>query len=163
MNMMNGRIYTYENPKGFGQRILGTILFVGIVAGCLYLFYQVYKFLFYLSPLFIIASLIIYPKIVGNHIKMISQSFKQNFIAGIIELVLQLIGLPIVSIGLVVKAWAYKKFGLLKENIKSSEPFDERYTQYVEIVDTESEAASETTPKNQLKKEEVISYDDLFE
>jgi len=94
---------------------------------------------------------------------MISQSFKQNFIAGIIELVLQLIGLPIVSIGLVVKAWAYKKFGLLKENIQSSEPFDERYTQYVEIVDTESETPSETTPKNQMKKEEVISYDDLFE
>ncbi|MFN8330659.1 MAG: hypothetical protein U0T81_05500 [Saprospiraceae bacterium] len=161
--MMNGRINSYEPSKSFGQRLLGTLIFVAIIGVCLYLFYQIYKLLFLLSPIFIIAALVMHPKVVGNHIRMIGQSFQQNFVGGLLELMIQLIGLPIVTIGLVVKAWAYRKFGQYREGQVQVESFEERYAHYEEVTSTPVINAHNAAPQEKNTVRESVNYDDLFE
>ena len=159
--MLNGRIYTYDNHKGLGQKILGTFAFIFIITLCLYLFFQVYKFLFYLTPLFILIALIIYPKIVLNHIKMIGLSLKQNVFGGIMEIGLQLIGLPIVSIGLMIKAWAYKKFGQASESFQQNYKSEVEFTPYEDVKNEKLDYTTKAKPDETLSKPN--NYDDLFE
>lgn len=160
--MLNGRIYTYGAGTSFTQRILGTFVFLIIIAACFYLFYHIYRILFYASPLFILAALIINPKIVSNHLKMIKQSFLQSFLGGLFEVGLQVIGLPIVSIGLVIKAWAYKKFGQLKNEMETqSSTSHNQYTTYEEVNEPTPTLSSSNTTDSKSKASN--NYDDLFE
>ncbi len=91
---------------------------------------------------------------------MIGQSFQQNFIGGLLEVGLQVIGLPIVSIGLIIKAWAYKKFGQLKDEMETQNNTNQnQYTTYEEVVDS-----TQTLPNSSESKPKASNnYDDLFE
>ena len=157
--MLNGRIYSYENPKGgFGQKFIGTLAFLALISLCLFLFYHIYRLLYFASPLFIIVALILNYRIVGNHIRMIGHSFKQNFFAGLVEFGLQIIGLPIVSLGLVVKAWAFKKFGEWEKTHHENTNTETQYTSYEEVSNTPAEEKIK-----EISKKESSNYDDLFE
>ncbi|MEP7196898.1 MAG: hypothetical protein ABI851_10275 [Saprospiraceae bacterium] len=159
--MLNGRIYTYESRGGIAQRILGALAFLLIIILCFYLFFQIYKLLFYLSPLFILIALIIYPKIVSNHIKMIANSFSNNVLGGFLELGLQFVGLPLVTIGLVIKAWAYKKFGQVRDKPESANQFEERFSTYEDVQEETIERTE--ISRLEVQKKESNNYDDLFE
>lgn len=159
--MLNGRIYTYGSQGSIFQRIVGILAFLIIVGLCLYLFYHIYILLFYASPLFIVAALIIYPGIVSSHLKMIGSSFRQNPIGGLLELGLQIVGLPIVSLGLLVKAWAYKKFGQLKDEFQKNRSAEDTFVQYEEVKEEKPSLPSELSTDNKNKTSN--SYDDLFE
>lgn len=99
-----------------------------------------------------------------NHVRMIGQSFKQNFLAGLLELCLQIIGLPVVSIGLVIKTWAFKKFGQFKEDLKSHSVNTEgTFTQYEDLTETKTEHKADEPHEREKQLKVSHSYDDLFE
>ncbi|HQX43196.1 MAG: hypothetical protein IPP06_02340 [Saprospiraceae bacterium] len=159
--MIQNKTYTFNSDKNLYQRIIGTLVLLAFVGVFLYLFYHVYRILFFLSPIFLIAAVIIYPRVVGNHIKIILQTFKASFIGGMLHIGLQLIGLPLVSIGLIFKAWAYKNFGVMQPE-SSDHAFEEKYTAYEEVMDPN--AGSKDLNKKSAEKEKALSgYDDLFE
>lgn len=112
-----------------------------------------YTRILFLSPIFLIAAVIIYPRVVGNHIKIILQTFKASFIGGMLHIGLQLIGLPLVSIGLIFKAWAYKNFGVMQPE-SSDHAFEEKYTAYEEVMDPN--AGSKDLNKSQLKRKSLV-------
>ena len=105
------RSYSYYSNRSFGQRLLAAIALLLFISLFFYLSWQIYKLLFIISPIFIVIALVLHSPVVGNHIKSIGLRFKQGLFGGLFNVAIQLIGLPIVSIGLAFKAWAYKKFG----------------------------------------------------
>ncbi|NOT37044.1 MAG: hypothetical protein HOP11_06680 [Saprospiraceae bacterium] len=94
---------------------------------------------------------------------MIGKSFQQNPLAGLLELGLQIIGLPIVSIGLLIKAWAYKKFGQIKEEMEAQSAHDNAYTQYEEVKTETPVLDNNNLYASENKTKSSNSYDDLFE
>lgn len=96
-----------------------------------------------------------------THIKMIGQSFHQNILGGLLEFGLQIIGLPLVSIGLVIKAWAYKKFGQFQEKAQMDNIFEERYTYFEEVQESPGELLE--SKKSEVSKKESNNYEDLYE
>ncbi|MEO6189787.1 MAG: hypothetical protein ABIO44_04860 [Saprospiraceae bacterium] len=92
---------------------------------------------------------------------MIGLSLKQNVFGGLLEIGLQLIGLPIVSIGLMIKAWAYKKFGQAKESFQQNYKSEEEFTSY---EDVKSEKLDYTFKSKHIEPmSKPNNYDDLFE
>ncbi|MBK7225834.1 MAG: hypothetical protein IPH96_10615 [Saprospiraceae bacterium] len=93
--------------------------------------------------------------------------FKQGLFGGLFNVAIQLIGLPIVSIGLAFKAWAYKKLGkfkikwlevqILKKAIRNMKkiPNDDRFDLNQERKSSEKKSA---TKENSQQNH----YDDLF-
>ncbi len=151
------KTYGYSSGKNFTERLLGSLIFLIFIAVLFYLFFQLYKFLWFASPLFLIIAFILEPKVVFAYFKNIWVQIRENFLAGLLNAIINVIGFPFVSIGLIFKAWVYKKFGRLNEQMKQDH-FEEKYTPYEEM-DFESK------PKNQSRQNSLADgrYDDLFE
>lgn len=151
------KTYNYSNGKGFTERLFGSLVFLFFIALLFYLFFQLYKFLWLASPLFLIFAFILEPKVVIAYFKNIWIQISDNFLSGIMNLFVNVFGFPFVSIGLIFKAWVYKKFGRLNDQVKQDQ-FDVKFTPYEEM-DFESK------PKNPTKKSALADgrYDDLFE
>ena len=155
--MNNHSSYYFETGRSFGSRILAGIFLVVFLGALFYVGFKIYTLLFWVCPILIIAALIIQPSVVWDHIKNLGKSFKLNPIGGILQVGLQFIGLPLVSAGLLFKAWAYKKFGQL-QNQATQNSFEEKYTPYEEI-----ELDSLNKPKQEEpQKQKQNAYDDLF-
>ena len=156
---MYSNLYSNLTNRSLPQRIFGALMFIVIVTLFLYLFYQIYRFL--LSPLFLFAAVLLFPKVIFDHLKSIGLAFKQNLIGGLTNLTIQIIGLPLVSIGLVFKAWAYRKFGQLQGTSNPSKSEDE-FVSYEEVDSTTNNQSVQKTKS--IEKEKAYSaYEDLFE
>lgn len=152
--METGRKYTYSQGQSWVERIIGSLIFLMIILLFFYLSFQIYKVLFLLTPLFIIVALAIQPKVVWEYVKNIAANFKNNFLGGLFHLVVQIIGMPIVSIGLIFKAWVYKKLGTINNQINDEEEF----TPYDEVENHKFKLSEKP------KKESASNrYDELFE
>ncbi|MCI1265627.1 MAG: hypothetical protein LKG19_03560 [Saprospiraceae bacterium] len=159
--MMYSNLYSNLTNRSLPQRIFGALMFIVIVTLFLYLFYQIYRLLFLLSPLFLFAAVLLFPKVIFDHLKSIGLAFKQNLIGGLTNLTIQIIGLPLVSIGLVFKAWAYRKFGQLQGTSNPSKSEDE-FVSYEEVDSTTNNQSVQKTKS--IEKEKAYSaYEDLFE
>jgi hypothetical protein len=152
--METGRKYTYSQGQSWVERIIGSLIFLMIILLFFYLSFQIYKILFLLTPLFIIVALAIQPKVVWEYVKNIAANFKNNFLGGLFHLMVQIIGMPIVSIGLIFKAWVYKKLGTINNQINDEEEF----TPYDEVENHKFDLSEKP------KKERASNrYDELFE
>lgn len=156
MSMSTFKTYSYSSGKGFTEKLIGSLIFLLFIALLFYLFFQLYKFLWFASPLFLIVAFILEPKVIFSYFKNIWTQITENFFSGFMNLLVNVIGFPFVSIGLIFKAWVYKKFGRL--NQQKQDNFEEKYTPYEEM-DFESK------PKNSSKQNALADgrYDDLFE
>lgn len=162
--MIQSRLFIADSGKNLFQKLLGLFFFIGFLALLFYLFFQLYKVLYFLSPLLLLIAVILYPKAIYHHIKNIQRSFEQGVVSGLLTLLLQIIALPFVSIGLVFKAWALRKFGTLQEDLRNNANGEE-YTSYEDLGEI-PDKAKDTAPSNPMKKETeklLSTYDDLFE
>ena len=159
--MIQHKIYVMNSGRNVFQRILGSLALLTIVALVFYLFFQIYKLLYLLSPVFLLIAVILYPKVILHHLKVIQRTFQASLLGGLLTLGLQVIALPMVAIGLIFKAWAYKNFGVMQPE-SSDHAFEEKYTAYEEVMDPN--AGSKDLNKKSAEKEKALSgYDDLFE
>ena len=167
MSMNYQRSYSYYSNRSFGQRLLAAIALLLFISLFFYLSWQINKLLFIISPIFIVIALVLHSPVVGNHIKSIGLRFKQGLFGGLFNVAIQLIGLPIVSIGLAFKAWAYKKFGKIQDQMVGGTNTEEGYTQYEEIpnddrFDLNQERKSSEKKSATKENSQQNHYDDLF-
>ncbi len=151
------RTYHYSSGKGFAEKFFGSLIFLLFLAGLFYLFFQIYILMWYACPIFLAIALILEPKLVWTYIKTIWQKILASPVAGIIQAAINLIGLPFVSIGLIFKAWIYRKFGRINQQIYQDH-YEEKFTPFEELdpVEPHSQRTKKVVPADSR-------YDDLFE
>lgn len=157
------RTYSYYSNRSFGQRLLAAILLFVFISLFFYLSWQIYKALFFLSPLFVIIALVMHAPVVSNHLKTIGDKFRSSLIGGLLYLVFQIVALPIVTIGLALKALAIRKFGKLQDQMQQMHRDD----QYVDFEEVPTERPldlheARNTSNNKEKIKQQNHYDDMF-
>jgi len=151
------RTYNYSSGKGFAEKFFGSLIFLLFIAGFFYLFFQVYKLMWYACPVLLLIAFILEPKLVWSYITTIWKQIVVSPVSGLIQALINLVGLPFVSIGLVFKAWIYRKFGQINQQAHQEE-FDDKFTSYEDVETTQQ------APQNSKKVQLADSrYDDLFE
>ncbi len=151
------KTYSYSSGKSFSEKLIGSLVFLLFISLLFYLFFQLYKFLWFASPIFLIVAFILEPKVVAAYFKNIWHQMTENLFSGLMNALINIIGFPFVSIGLIFKAWVYKKFGRLNHNI-NQEAFDDQFTTYEEM-----DIDSNTKTKSRRSALADGRYDDLFE
>jgi len=159
--MIQHKIYVMNSGRNVFQRILGSLALLTIVALVFYLFFQIYKLLYLLSPVFLLIAVILYPKVILHHLKVIQRTFQASLLGGLLTLGLQVIALPMVAIGLIFKAWAYRKFGNLQEEANQAQ--ENQYSQYEEVGGMNVETPNRTEMRRKESEKLLSTYDDLFE
>lgn len=152
------KTYHYSSGKSYWERLVGSILFLGILVLLFYLFYQLYKLLWLAVPVLLLAILIMDSKVLGSHLKSIGDQIGRNFVGGMALALINLIGFPFVLIGLILKSWIFKKFSKINQE-PLQQNSDSDFSPYEEI-----DSMSQPLPPNRLRKKEADHrYDDLFE
>lgn len=141
-----------------GNLLWSVLVGIFVLVGLYFLARFIFRILYFLSPLLLIATLIIDHKVVVNFGKWVVNLFRQNVVLGIGATLLSIFGFPIVTTFLFGKA-------LLNRRIKQAEAEHERQTKG-EMIDYE-ELDSEPLDLRQLEKEtrtreEDNEYEDLF-
>lgn len=118
----------------------------------------IFRILYFLSPIFLIAALVIDHKVVLNYGKWLIKLVKQNAVMGIGAILMSVFGFPLVSVYLLGRA-------LFNKRIKEAEQAFEVQTkgEVVEFEELDSEPLKlreleEETPKRKADNE----YEDLF-
>lgn len=118
----------------------------------------IFRILYFLSPLLIIAAAIIDHTVIVNYAKWLVKLVKQNAVMGIGAIVMSVFGFPLVSVYLLGRA-------LFNKRIKEAEQAFETQTkgEVVEFEELDSEPLKlreleEETPKRKADNE----YEDLF-
>jgi len=110
---------------------------------------------------FLLIAVILYPKVILHHLKVIQRTFQASLLGGLLTLGLQVIALPMVAIGLIFKAWAYRKFGNLQEEANQAQ--ENQYSQYEEVGGMNVETPNRTEMRRKESEKLLSTYDDLFE
>lgn len=130
------------------------VLLVGFVAVIIVLFWLAKKILGIISmiaPFLLIASLIINHKVVLGYGKWIVQSFKRNWIFGLVAAVFTVIGFPLVAVFLLIRALASK-------GIVNSDKVKGEYVSYEEV----NEDFLDLTELTEKTKKTDNDYKDVF-
>jgi hypothetical protein len=139
------------------EKFIGSLIFLVFLVLLFYLFFQLYKFLWFVSPIFLTIALFLESKVVLAYFKNIWHQMTDNFFSGLMNALINIVGFPFVSIGLIFKAWVHKKFGQLNQQSGQNE-FEDKYTPYEEV-----ELDSKTKSKSRTNVLADGRYDDLFE
>lgn len=157
---------SYRGSSGGGFNLIWSML-IGIVV--LYLLFTlarfVFELLYYVSPLLLIATLIIDHKVVVNYGKWVWNMMGRNVLYGVGLVLLTIVAFPVVSLFLFGKA-------LFKRKVKSMQQQFETRTQgeFVEYeeVDPEPKVRIELPPppvkeRAERRRTSGNEYEDLFE
>ena len=157
--MDQNNFYRFNIPGNNNRNPLWSILIgVFFLVALFFIARFIFRILYFLSPLFLIAALVIDYKVVLNFGKWLINLVKQNAVLGIGAIVLSVFGFPLVSVYLAGRA-------LFNKRIKEAEQAYETRTKG-EIVDFE-ELDSEPLQLRELeedtpKRKENNEYEDLF-
>ena len=162
--MQERRFYNFNIP-GSGQNqpnpLWSILIAIFALVTLFFLARFIFRILYILYPLFLIAAAIIDHKVIVNYVKWIVKLFKDNLIIGVVASVLTIFGFPLVSAYLAGKAFFNKR-------LKEAQKEYERQTKG-EIVDYE-ELDSEPLELKELDQEKRTTnrtddsneYEDLF-
>lgn len=147
---MRQRTYYYRNRSGFS--FIGILLFFLIGFILLRIIGGLYSFLWGAIPIMLILALIINRRVVTDHVSRIARSFDKGILPGLLSVALNGLGLPFVSLYLVIKAFSSK-------GSTSTSPVDdqEAYLPYEEIHEDTDDDILDLPP---LEKREVRSIRD---
>lgn len=111
---------TYYQPRNHSIKtngIVGLLFFLLVLVALYYLAKGVFTLLMWLTPVLLIAALIIDYRSVVGFVKWIGSLFQRNAILGIVVALLAVVLYPLTSGFLFVKALASKKIRSVKEDI----------------------------------------------
>ena len=141
--------------------IFSILMVILVMVGLFFLARFIFTILYYLSPIMLIAALVIDHKVVTGYVQWIFGLLKKNPILGIGSLLLTILGFPIVTAFLLGRA-------LFRKRVKQAQEEGTRRRQG-EFIEYE-ELDSEPLELPELKKEETKkdkpgnqAYDDFFE
>lgn len=149
------------NNKNPFQGIVGIVVAILFFFALFYFVQILFKILWFLLPVMVIATAIIDHKVILNYFGWIGKLFKSNAIAGIAMSALTIIGAPVVSLFLLGKA-------LLRKKIKDVQTEADRKQngEFVEYEELDSETMDLPTLEPPLRADPPpkrdTGYDDMF-
>ena len=158
---MAKRIYYKSRRSGPFESIIGLVLMIGFFYLLFNLAAFVFNLLWYVSPLFVAATLFIDHKVITNYGSWIFQKLKTNPVFGLGMIALTAIGFPIVSGYLLGKALVKRRLLKVTEHFKEQTGgTDEEFTDYEEIDSEPLDLPDLNTPPKQKAENR---YDELFD
>jgi hypothetical protein len=134
--------------------LFSVLILFALMIGFFYLAQYIYKFLFYISPLVILVTLLIDYRVFISYGKLLAAFTKQNLVVGVSFIVLSALMFPVICLFLLGKAILKRKIINFEQKIKKEE---ETFTSYEEVED---EPVINVAKKDNDRK---FNYDKLFE
>lgn len=155
-----------NNSRGTSPiSIPSLLLFAGTLVALFYLAKGVFSLLYWVSPILLIATLIMDYKTVTGYLKYVWNSLQNNFVVGIVLTLLTLLFPPVVIGFLFAKVLMQRKLKNFVET-KTTTSSEETYTDYEEVVEDVEEDFLELppleAPKAQKTGSQTNDYDNLF-
>jgi hypothetical protein len=147
-----------KNPQGplgsFGGIIILTLFFIALY----FLAKGLFTILSFVAPVLLILTLIIDYTVVIDYGKFVWNLLKNNVLIGILAVLLTVLGFPIVSGFLFIRALLRKK---LKSTLNKYEE-KQTYTEYEEVAETEDFLELPEIHKQDRPKAKDDDYEELF-
>jgi len=151
---------------GIGGGILGILMVVVVVMLAWFAVKSIWSILLFVAPVLFIATLFMKRSVIVDYVKFIGKTFKENPGKGFLYGAGSVVGYPLVSAYLFVKALMLyqieKRFGKKEEE----EEEEEKFTEYEEVEEQEVEEEDfldlPEIEKAEPMKESNNEYDDLL-
>ncbi len=124
--------------------IVGIVLMIVFLIGMFYVAQFVFRILYFLAPFMLIATLIINYRVVTGYLQWVLALVKRNPVMGIGAGILTVLGFPIISAFLLVKALMLKKVDQAQEQA--------RIRREGELIDYEEVDSEELVPPIQYEE-----------
>jgi len=129
----------------------------------------VFNILYYLSPIFLIATLFIDRNVIFDYLKWIRKLFKRDIIIGVGATILSIFGFPLLSAFLFAKALFKKRVKDAAEEVRMQR--EGRLIEYEEVDDEpldlrrleEQNRRRAAEQERNRKRDSDSEYEDLFE
>lgn len=116
--------------------LLSLVLFIGFIILIYYIMIKMLVYLYFLTPLLFLGAFLVNPRTVKQWGKNLLLKFKKDPILGFLNLIVQLLVLPFVSIWLLFLGYFQRKLNTYKEH--NFQKPEDGYTPY-EIIEKEEE------------------------
>ena len=150
--------------QGFSVRsngIFGFIFLLLVLVGVFFVAKSLFTVLLWLSPVLIVGALIVNYKTVLNYLKFILSLLQRSPLAGIIAIVLSILGFPILSGVLLGKAFFDRKVRRLRQAHQAQEAGE--FVEYEEIIKPTRKEELELPPMEKQQPEKKDNrYENLF-
>jgi len=143
--MASRREYKMESTNPWAV-VLGLLVFVLILVGLFWIARIFFTLLYYASPFLLLATLFLDRKVILNYIQWLSGLVKRNALLGILAIVLSLVGFPVVSGYLFVRAllnWRLRKMEKEVESRQRGEYVDFEELQSPDELDLDPPSRAE--------------------
>ena len=142
-----------------GNSLVGILMLVVVFVALYFIASSIFTLLSWLAPVLLIITAILDHKIILNYGKWLLKLLKDNVLMGIGAVLLTIIGFPVVSGFLFVKALLYRKVNKLNEEVKRRQQGE-----FIEYEEIDSSPKLELpTRKKEAQKESRSGYEELFE
>ena len=151
----------FNNNNPFSS-LTGIVLVVLFLVALYFIARAIFTILYYLSPLMIVAALIVDHKVVIGYLKWVVGLLRDNLLLGIGAIVLSVLGFPVLSAFLLSKA-------LFKRQVKKAQDEAQapREGEYIEFEELDSEPLElpriEKEEKKQEPPQQDSRYDEFFD
>ena len=142
--------------------IIGIVMLVLLLVALFYLARFVFTILYYLSPLLIIAALIVNYKVVLGYVQGLIKLVRRNPLGGIGAIVLSILAFPLVAVFLLGKALVKKRIEEVQSEARRAR--EGEYADFEELEIEDEIEIEELPPKAEPQREKRASnqYDDFF-
>ncbi|MCI4649948.1 hypothetical protein [Phaeodactylibacter sp.] len=160
--MQYHKSFQTSNNNPFSS-IIGVVLGILFLLGLFFVARFIFTILYYLSPVMLIAALIIDYKTVTGYGKWLVDKVKTNPLLGIGGILLTILAFPLVSLFLLGKALFKKKVREVEQEVKR-----QREGEYVDFEELNSEPMDLKRLEEQFREHENLkrrrgNYDDFFD
>jgi len=160
--MQYHKSFQTSNNNPFSS-IIGVVLGILFLLGLFFVARFIFTILYYLSPVMLIAALIIDYKSVTGYGKWLMDKVKTNPLLGIGGILLTVLAFPLVSLFLLGKALFKKKVREVEQEVER-----QREGEYVDFEELDSEPMDLKRLEEQFREQEGpkrrrSNYDDFFD
>jgi hypothetical protein len=160
MNTQGGFSFGGNNQSPFSG-LIGIIIAVLFFIGLFWFVQFLFRILWFLLPVMVIATVIIDHKVILNYFGWIGRLFRNNWIAGAAVGALTIIGAPVVALFLLGRALLGRKIKNVEAEMqRANEP---EFTEYEEIDSETLDLPELEEPEPQPRRSKGENYEDLFE
>ncbi len=156
--MYRGNFQINNNGSPF-RSVGGVILMVVMLVGLFMLARFVFRMLYFLSPLMIIATAIIDHRVIVNYAKWLIDLLRRNALVGVGAILLSIVGFPVLSAGLLLRALFNRKVRQMEQAQRQQEA--DEYVDFEELVDDKPIELPPLEKQNKTKPQEP-RYDQFF-
>lgn len=148
-----------DNTGGPFNSLVGILMVVGVILAIYYISSLVFKLLYFISPLLLVATLIIDYKVVVNFGKWLISLIKRNTILGIGATLLSLVAYPITSLFLLGTALFKRKVNQVRTNYQM-----QKEGELVDFEEIESRPSKLELPDLEKRTQQKDNdYEQLFD